>query len=151
MTFSFFCVWRVCIRAVSFLQCCPTAKRHRMPHRPVFPSLRLHQPPITTASSAEILQAIFRLKATLIHLPNHSLPYITKSTNSLFSFKRAITSPCFCLATCLPVRFFCKDNANECNESLLSNCRVQLVFCKESTFAASRQPHTVQILQRIGQ
>ena len=93
----------------------------------------------------------FVLKVTLIHLPNHSLPYITKSTNSLFFFKLTITSPCFCLATCLPVRIVCKDNANESNESLLSNCRVQLVLCKESTFAASRQPHTVQILQRIGQ
>ena len=26
----------------------------------------------------------------------------------------------------------CKDNASECNESLLSNCRVQLIFCKDS-------------------
>ena len=26
----------------------------------------------------------------------------------------------------------CKDNANKCNESLLSNCRVQLIFCKDN-------------------
>ena len=26
---------------------------------------------------------------------------------------------------------FCKDNANERNESLLSNCRVQLILCKD--------------------
>ena len=28
------------------------------------------------------------------------------------------------------IKFFCKENANERNESLLSNCRVQLFFCK---------------------
>ena len=28
----------------------------------------------------------------------------------------------------------CKENANERNESLLSNCRVQLFFCKDNTF-----------------
>ena len=28
----------------------------------------------------------------------------------------------------------CKDNANERNESLLSNCRVQLIFCKDTHF-----------------
>lgn len=27
---------------------------------------------------------------------------------------------------------FCKDNANEHNESLLSNCRMQLIFCKDN-------------------
>ena len=27
---------------------------------------------------------------------------------------------------------FCNDYANERNESLLSNCRVQLIFCKDS-------------------
>lgn len=26
----------------------------------------------------------------------------------------------------------CKDNANERNESLLSNCRVQLILCKDT-------------------
>jgi len=26
-----------------------------------------------------------------------------------------------------------KDNANECNESLLSNCRVQLILCKKAS------------------
>ena len=29
-------------------------------------------------------------------------------------------------------RFFCKDYASERNESWLSNCRVQLFFCKDS-------------------
>ena len=29
---------------------------------------------------------------------------------------------------------FCKDNANERNESLLSHCRVQLILCKDTTF-----------------
>ena len=28
--------------------------------------------------------------------------------------------------------FFCKENANERNESLLSNCRVQLFFYKDT-------------------
>ncbi|RGW64977.1 hypothetical protein DWV60_13975 [Segatella copri] len=27
---------------------------------------------------------------------------------------------------------FCKDNANERNESLLSNCRVQFILCKDT-------------------
>ena len=27
---------------------------------------------------------------------------------------------------------WCKDNANERNESLLSNCRVQLICCKDT-------------------
>jgi len=29
--------------------------------------------------------------------------------------------------------FFFKENANERNESLLSNCRVLLFFCKDTT------------------
>ena len=28
----------------------------------------------------------------------------------------------------------CKDNANERNENLFSNCRVQLILCKNTTF-----------------
>ena len=31
-------------------------------------------------------------------------------------------------------RFFCKENVNERNESLLSNCRAQLIFCKDTFF-----------------
>ena len=31
--------------------------------------------------------------------------------------------------------FCCKDNANERNENLFSNCRVQLILCKDKTFA----------------
>ena len=31
-------------------------------------------------------------------------------------------------------RFFCQENANERNESLLSNCLVQLFFCKDTLF-----------------
>ena len=30
------------------------------------------------------------------------------------------------------IKNWCKDNANERNESLLSNCRVQLIFCKDT-------------------
>ena len=33
----------------------------------------------------------------------------------------------------------CKDNANERNESLLSNCRVQLILCKDKTFISIKQ------------
>ena len=36
-------------------------------------------------------------------------------------------------------RFFCKDYASERNESLLSNCRVQLFFCKDTTFPRNFQ------------
>jgi len=35
------------------------------------------------------------------------------------------------LSNCRVQLIFCKDNANERNESLLSNCRVQLIFCKD--------------------
>ena len=31
-------------------------------------------------------------------------------------------------------RFFCKDYASERNKSLLSACRVQLFFCKDTLF-----------------
>jgi len=30
--------------------------------------------------------------------------------------------------------FFCKENANERNVSLLTDCRVQLFFCKDTLF-----------------
>ena len=35
------------------------------------------------------------------------------------------------LSNCRVQLIFCKDNASERNESLLSNCRVQLIFCKD--------------------
>ena len=38
--------------------------------------------------------------------------------------------PCSISFLFLLLLFFCKENANERNESLLSNCRVQLFFCK---------------------
>ncbi|MEE1359905.1 MAG: hypothetical protein U0K50_08795, partial [Segatella copri] len=34
------------------------------------------------------------------------------------------------LSNCRVQLILCKDNANERNESLLSNCRVQLILCK---------------------
>ena len=34
------------------------------------------------------------------------------------------------------IKFFCKENANERNESLLSNCRVQLFLCKDTMIFA---------------
>ena len=37
----------------------------------------------------------------------------------------------------------CKDNANERNESLLSNCRVQLILCKDNTFIFIKQENLV--------
>ena len=37
----------------------------------------------------------------------------------------------------------CKDNANERNESLLSNCRVQLILCKDKTFIFIKQENLV--------
>ena len=37
----------------------------------------------------------------------------------------------FICYTCLNL-IFCKDNANERNESLLLNSRVQLIFCKDN-------------------
>ena len=38
----------------------------------------------------------------------------------------------FRYADCWICNTWCKDNANERNESLLSNCRVQLIFCKDT-------------------
>ena len=35
--------------------------------------------------------------------------------------------------------FFCKENANERKESLLSICRVQLFFCKDTTFLNNKK------------
>ena len=37
------------------------------------------------------------------------------------------------LTNCRVQLIFCKDNANERNVSLLTNCRVQLIFCKGNT------------------
>ena len=39
---------------------------------------------------------------------------------------------------------FCKDYANERNESLLSNCRVQLIFCKDSQKIKQKLFHLVK-------
>ena len=36
----------------------------------------------------------------------------------------------------------CKDNANERNESVLSNCRVQLVLCKITKWHNRMQIHS---------
>ena len=36
------------------------------------------------------------------------------------------------LSNCRVQLILCKDNANERNESLLSNCRVQLILCKDN-------------------
>lgn len=33
-----------------------------------------------------------------------------------------------------PQSIFYKDNANECNENLFSDCRVQLIFYKDTNF-----------------
>ena len=38
------------------------------------------------------------------------------------------------LSNCRVQLILCKDNANERNESLLSHCRVQLILCKDTTF-----------------
>ena len=35
--------------------------------------------------------------------------------------------------------FFCKDYASECNESLLSDCRAPLIFCKDTLFFLKMQ------------
>ena len=37
------------------------------------------------------------------------------------------------------VSFFCKDYASERNESLLSNCRAQLILCKITLFFRKMQ------------
>ena len=38
------------------------------------------------------------------------------------------------LSNCRVQLILCKDNANERNESSLSNCRVQLILCKDNAF-----------------
>ncbi|MEE0148672.1 MAG: hypothetical protein UEL26_10505, partial [Segatella copri] len=40
--------------------------------------------------------------------------------------------------------FVGKENANECKESLLSICRVQLFFCKDATFPRNFQVFLVK-------
>ena len=40
----------------------------------------------------------------------------------------------------------CKDNANERNESLLSDCRVQLIFCKDNAKRRQRKIFGVEII-----
>ena len=44
--------------------------------------------------------------------------------------------------------FVGKENANECKESLLSICRVQLFFCKDTTFPRNFQGFGEKILER---
>ena len=44
--------------------------------------------------------------------------------------------------------FVGKENANECKESLLSICRVQLFFCKDTTFPRNFQGFREKILER---
>ena len=43
--------------------------------------------------------------------------------------------------------FVGKENANECKESLLSICRVQLFFCKVTTFPRNFQGFREKILE----
>ena len=44
--------------------------------------------------------------------------------------------------------FVGKENANERKESLLSICRVQLFFCKDTTFPRNFQGFREKILER---
>ena len=44
--------------------------------------------------------------------------------------------------------FFCKGNANERKESLLSICRVQLFFCKDTFFPRNFQGFWGKILEK---
>ena len=40
-----------------------------------------------------------------------------------------------------------KDNANECNESLLLHCRVQLILCKDNARREQQQGGETQFYQ----
>ena len=40
----------------------------------------------------------------------------------------------------------CKDNANERNVSLLTDCRVQLIFCKDNAKRRQRKIFGVEII-----
>ena len=67
----------------------------------------------------------------------------------LFGAKKMQTSAkkaCFQFAECS--FFFCKENANERKESLLSICRVQLFFCKDTTFPRNFQGFREKILEK---
>ena len=44
-----------------------------------------------------------------------------------------------------------KENANERKESLLSICRVQLFFCKDTTFPRNFQGFREKILEKDGE
>ena len=46
------------------------------------------------------------------------------------------------LSNCRVQPILCKDSASECNESLLSNCRVQPILCKDSDYKPNLQTYS---------
>ena len=64
-------------------------------------------------------------------------------------------SKCFIVIEFLSVECYaemqlilCKDNANERNESLLSNCRVQLILCKDKKIIWKTNEMRTKIFER---
>ena len=55
-----------------------------------------------------------------------------------------MAAPCFSVETANHLLSRGKDYANERNESLLSNCRVQLIFCKVKKNLRTKQVHNGQ-------
>ena len=68
--------------------------------------------------------AVFQFSALAFCEGSPCRSYSSKAAKSLLAFSLLIDV--VCLIRC------CKDSANECNESLLSDCRVQPIFCKDS-------------------
>ena len=52
------------------------------------------------------------------------------------------------LSDCRVQLILCKDNANERNESLLSNCRVQLILCKDKKIIWKTNEMRTKIFER---
>ena len=46
------------------------------------------------------------------------------------------------LSNCRVQPILCKDSASECNESLLSHCRVQPILCKDSDYKPNLQTYS---------
>ena len=82
-----------------------------------------------------------------------SLREIKSSLNSFFSSHLTckaifITNLMFYKVVNAILLFGGKENANERKESLLSICRVQLFFCKDTTFPRNFQGFREKILEK---
>ena len=69
----------------------------------------------------------------------HDAWFVSTKKDNLGSFPCLILFVQFLVSYRRLLASICKENANECKESLLSICRVQLFFCKDTTFPRNFQ------------